>query len=133
MTWLQGLVLAVQMISAVAIIVLVLLQQGKGADAGAAFGGGGGAAGSVFGSAGSSNFLSRATGWLAAVFFVCTLGLAYLGSESVRAPAAAPAGGILDAIPGQTSTPASPGSEIPSQAPPPASSGGSGASSIPGQ
>ena len=63
----------------IAIIALVLLQKGKGADAGAAFGAG--ASGTVFGARGSTNFLSRATAILAAIFFVNCLALAYLGSQ----------------------------------------------------
>lgn len=66
----------VQVLVAVALIALVLLQQGKGADAGAAFGSG--ASGTVFGSRGSANFLSRTTAWLAAVFFGTSLALAYV-------------------------------------------------------
>lgn len=65
----------IQVLVAVALIALVLLQQGKGADAGAAFGSG--ASGTVFGSRGSANFLSRTTAWLAAVFFGVSLALAY--------------------------------------------------------
>ena len=68
--------------AAVSIIVLVLLQQGKGADMGAAFGGG--SSQSLFGSRGSATFLSRATAILAAVFFLSALGLAYLYTEKVR-------------------------------------------------
>ncbi len=64
------------------IITLVLLQQGKGADAGAAFGGGGGASQSVFGSQGSSSFLTTATAILATVFFITSLTLAYLAGSS---------------------------------------------------
>ena len=75
-------VLAVQMLSAVAMIGLVLVQHGKGADMGAAFGSGG--SGSLFGASGSANFLSRSTGVLAAVFFVCTLALAYFGNAQPR-------------------------------------------------
>ena len=67
------------MLCAIAIIVLVLLQHGKGADMGAAFGSG--SSGSLFGATGSANFLSRATGILAAVFFVTSLGLTYLSSQ----------------------------------------------------
>jgi len=63
----------------VSIIGLVLLQRGKGADAGAAFGSG--ASGTVFGASGSANFLSRTTGVLATAFFVTSLSLAYLGSR----------------------------------------------------
>ena len=76
--------LAVQMISALAMVGLILVQHGKGADMGAAFGSGG--SGSLFGASGSANFLSRTTAVLATVFFVATLLLAYFGS--VR-PAAA--------------------------------------------
>ena len=67
MEWLKTLLMVVQIISAIGIIGLVLVQQGKGADMGAAFGSG--ASGSIFGATGSSNFLSRTTGILAAVFF----------------------------------------------------------------
>jgi preprotein translocase subunit SecG len=70
--------LAIQMISAVAMIGLILVQHGKGADMGAAFGSGG--SGSLFGATGSANFLSRTTAVLATVFFVCTLLLAYFGT-----------------------------------------------------
>lgn len=69
----------VQIISAVSIIVLVLLQQGKGADAGATFGSGGSS--SLFGASGSANFLSRATAILATIFFVITLVLVILASK----------------------------------------------------
>ena len=71
-------VLAVQMISALAMIGLILVQHGKGADMGAAFGSGG--SGSLFGATGSANFLSRTTAVLATVFFVSTLMLAYFGN-----------------------------------------------------
>lgn len=77
-------VLAVQMLTAVVMIGLVLVQQGKGADMGAAFGGGGGS-GSLFGASGSANFLSRTTGVLATIFFACTLALAYFGNIQPRA------------------------------------------------
>ena len=76
-------VLAVQMLTAIVMIGLVLVQHGKGADMGAAFGGGGGS-GSLFGASGSANFLSRTTGVLAAVFFACTLALAYFGNVQPR-------------------------------------------------
>ncbi len=66
----------VQVLVAVALIGLILLQHGKGADAGAAFGSG--ASGTVFGARGSANFLSRTTAWLATVFFAVSLALAYL-------------------------------------------------------
>ena len=70
--------LAVQMITALAMIGLILVQHGKGADMGAAFGSGG--SGSLFGATGSANFLSRTTAVLATLFFVCTLLLAYFGN-----------------------------------------------------
>lgn len=90
-------ILAVHVVVAVAVVSLVLLQHGKGADVGAAFGGG--ASGSVFGATGSANFLSRATALLAAIFFLTSLGLAYVAShrpgaggtvmEAVKPPSAA--------------------------------------------
>lgn len=70
--------LAVQILTALGMIGLILIQQGKGADMGAAFGSG--SSGSLFGASGSANFLSRATGVLATVFFLCTLALAYFGN-----------------------------------------------------
>jgi preprotein translocase subunit SecG len=82
--------LAVQMLAAVAMIGLILVQHGKGADMGAAFGSGG--SGSLFGASGSANFLSRTTAVLATVFFVCTLLLAYFGT----ARTAASSGSVLE-------------------------------------
>jgi preprotein translocase subunit SecG len=81
-------ILIVHILAAMAIIGLVLLQHGKGADAGAAFGAGaaGGVSGSVFGAQGSSNFLSRTTAILATVFFVTSLSLAYLHQSSTDEP-----------------------------------------------
>jgi len=77
MIWFN-LIIVVQVISALAIIGLVLMQHGKGADMGAAFGSG--ASGSLFGASGSSNFLSKSTGIAAAIFFGTTLALAYIGN-----------------------------------------------------
>ncbi|MBL6917588.1 MAG: preprotein translocase subunit SecG [Arenicellales bacterium] len=74
----------IHLVTAIAIVVLVLLQQGKGADMGAAFGGG--SSQSVFGSRGSANFLSRTTGILAAVFFATGLSLAYMYTKQSSAP-----------------------------------------------
>ena len=76
----QTLVLVLHVLAAVSIVVLVLLQHGKGADMGAAFGSG--SAGSLFGSSGAANFLSRTTAVLAAVFFATSLGLTYFSSPS---------------------------------------------------
>ena len=90
------LILAVQLLSALTMIGLVLIQHGKGADMGASFGSG--ASGSLFGATGSANFLSRSTAALATVFFVCTLALAYM-SNANSSRSAGPAGGgssVLD-------------------------------------
>ena len=86
------LVLVAQMLSALAMIGLILVQHGKGADMGAAFGGG--SSGSLFGASGSANFLSRTTAVLATVFFVCTLGLAYFGN--LRASSPSGSGSVLE-------------------------------------
>lgn len=83
MTTLHTLVLVVHVLIGAMIVALVLLQRGKGADAGAAFGAG--ASGTVFGARGSANFLSRSTAVLALLFFGTSLGLAYLGTQR-RAP-----------------------------------------------
>jgi len=123
-----NLLVGVQMLSALAMIGLILIQHGKGADMGAAFGSG--SAGSLFGASGSANFLSRTTAVLAAVFFACTLLLAYfsharptgggslLERAAVGAPAAtasAPAGQIPGQIPAGTSgaAPAKPSASAP--------------------
>ena len=104
----QTLVLVLHMLAAGTIIVLVLLQHGKGADMGAAFGSG--SAGSLFGSAGAANFLSRSTAFLAAVFFATSLALAYFATPTTS-------GGISEtlAVPaGKTdSKPAAPASSAP--------------------
>ncbi|HZZ13821.1 MAG TPA: preprotein translocase subunit SecG [Paraburkholderia sp.] len=88
MLYLKTLIIVVQLLSALGVIGLVLLQHGKGADMGAAFGSG--ASGSLFGATGSANFLSRTTAVLAAVFFVTTLTLTYLGSYRSK-----PSAGLL--------------------------------------
>jgi preprotein translocase subunit SecG len=99
-------ILTVQMLSALGMIGLILVQHGKGADMGAAFGSGG--SGSLFGASGSANFLSRTTAVAATVFFVCTLALAYFGnlrpttSSSVLESAAA----VAPATAGAASAPA---------------------------
>jgi len=80
--WLT-LVLIVHVLAALGVIGLVLIQHGKGADVGAAFGSG--ASGSLFGATGSANFLSRTTAVLAAVFFLSSLGLAYLANVQPKA------------------------------------------------
>lgn len=85
--YLFSIVLTVHVIVGLCVIGLVLMQHGKGADAGAAFGGGGGgAAGSIFGASGSANFLSRTTAVLATVFFITSLGLSFLASNKPSQP-----------------------------------------------
>jgi preprotein translocase subunit SecG len=82
MALLETILFVVQIVVAIALCGLILLQHGKGADMGAAFGSG--SSGSLFGAAGSANFLSRTTAILAAVFFLTSLGLTYLGTTHVR-------------------------------------------------
>lgn len=99
--------LVVQVLSALGIIVLVLLQQGKGADMGSAFGSG--SAGSLFGATGAANFLSRTTKWAAVVFFASTLGLAYFSHKN-SSPAGAIESGVMQDFPADRSVPQVPGS-----------------------
>ena len=101
-------ILVFHVLAALAIIGLVLLQHGKGADVGAAFGSG--ASGSLFGASGSANFLSRATGILALVFFLTSLGLTYLSSRKSDDRGVMADQPATRSIPGQT----------PGQAPAPA-------------
>jgi preprotein translocase subunit SecG len=107
----QGTVLVfVQLVSAIAIVILVLLQHGKGADMGAAFGSG--TSGSLFGATGSANFLSNMTSGAAAVFFAATLGLAYVATNQPKASGGvmqgAPAAPTAPAVPGGATSPAAP-------------------------
>ena len=78
----QQILLIVQILIAVGLVAMVLLQQGRGADAGASFGGG--SSGSLFGSRGPASFLSKLTAGLAALFFANSLALAYISSHSVE-------------------------------------------------
>jgi preprotein translocase subunit SecG len=121
MSFWHTLLLVVHVLAAVGVIVLVLLQHGKGADMGAAFGGG--ASGSVFGATGSANFLSRSTSVLAVVFFLTSLGLAYLATNQSSV-----GGSVMDAPPA-AATPA-PSQDVP---PPtaPAQTGDSKAGQVP--
>jgi preprotein translocase subunit SecG len=104
-TWLT-VVIALHVLIALGIIGLVLLQHGKGADMGSGFGGG--ASSSLFGATGSANFLSRATAVLATLFFLTSLGLAYLATNKPRS-----GGGVLDAVKREVSVPAKPETEKP--------------------
>lgn len=105
-------IVVIQVLAALTIIGLVLLQHGKGADMGAAFGSG--ASGSLFGATGSSNFLSKSTGVAAAVFFIATLALAFVGNHHV-----AQTGGVMDNLPAPAAAiPATPaGTAAPAAAP----------------
>ena len=93
-----NLVIVFHVLVALGIIGLVLLQHGKGADMGSGFGGG--SSGSLFGATGSANFLSRATAVLATVFFLTSLGLAYLATNKPKV-----GGGVLDAVKSQPAVP----------------------------
>ena len=118
---LQTIITVCHVLLAAALIALVLFQRGKGAEAGAAFGAG--ASGTVFGSKGSASFLTRTTGVLAALFFVTSLSLAYLGSKR-QAPTSVlesasvveeSAGDVPDVLPLPTETselPELPGAEV---------------------
>lgn len=117
MNILLTILLVVQILSALAMIGLILVQHGKGADAGAAFGGGGSA--SLFGATGGANFLSRTTAVLATVFLACTLALAYFGNKR---PAST--GSVLESVPAEVvpaagpsafDKPAAPAGQIPGQ------------------
>ena len=110
MNFLLTAVLAVQMLSALGMIGLILVQHGKGADMGAAFGSGG--SGSLFGASGSANFLSRTTGVLAAVFFACTLMLAYFGNAQPRTSSSVLEGAAVTA-PAAPASPALGAAQIP--------------------
>lgn len=126
MEWLSSVLLAIQVISSLAIIILVLLQQGKGADMGSSFGSG--SAGSLFGATGAANFLSRTTKWAAVVFFASTAGLAYTthqpgarqavdsGVMQGFQPDAAPAGAAVPQVPG-AAVPAAPQAGADAQVP----------------
>ena len=142
-----NLVLALQILTALVMIGLVLIQHGKGADMGASFGSG--ASGSLFGATGSANFLSRSTAFCAGLFFICTLALAYTANDRPKAnsgsildrpslgasaPAAAASG--AGAIPG--APPIAPGASavalpavVPSTAPAALPAAASGAGAIP--
>jgi preprotein translocase subunit SecG len=78
----EQIILVVHLLIALAIIGLIMLQQGKGADVGASFGAG--ASQTLFGSAGSTNALTKATAWLVVLFFVTSFGLAMLATQKTR-------------------------------------------------
>jgi preprotein translocase subunit SecG len=94
--YLFSIVLTVHVLVGLGVIGLVLLQHGKGADAGAAFGSG--SSGSLFGASGSANFMSRTTAVLATVFFITSLSLSYLGSRQYSGPTNVMEQGIPSAV-----------------------------------
>jgi preprotein translocase subunit SecG len=127
---LQTVVIVVHIIAALVIIGLVLLQHGKGADMGASFGGG--SAGSLFGATGSANFLSRTTAVVATIFFLTSLGMAFIATHKPRT-----GGGVMEgvtlpsgpAVPVPVAPPSP--SAIPGQASAPASGGAAAVSNEP--
>ncbi|MCE1241165.1 MAG: preprotein translocase subunit SecG [Azonexaceae bacterium] len=122
MNWLFSIVLTVHILVALAIIGLVLMQHGKGADMGAAFGSG--ASGSLFGASGSANFLSRTTAVLAAVFFATSLTLAFIASQKPKT-----SGSLMqDSVQSQPVSPAAPAA---GEAPKSPAAAGSKAQDIP--
>lgn len=109
---LHNVILVIHVLVAVGVVGLVLIQQGKGADAGAAFGGG--ASSTVFGSQGSGSFLTRATGILATIFFITSLSLAYLSTQKIQSTS------VVDTmteqkldVPDAETKPAKPTSDVP--------------------
>ena len=129
-------VLVLQLLAAIVMIGLVLIQHGKGADMGASFGSG--ASGSLFGASGSANFLSRSTAACAAVFFACTLALAFssnagrssgpLSSDSILDRAAPAASAPAAAIPGAAPSASAPPAGVPAAIPAPIAAPASAAS-----
>ena len=121
MSWLSNLLIVLLVLSSSLVIVLVLIQHGKGADMGAAFGGG--SSGSLFGASGSANFLSRTTAVAATVFFLATIGLAFTatsmrtaGVKSEDARGVVPGEAKQEApkdVPTVTSAPAAPAAPAP--------------------
>ena len=111
MAFVSTLLIVVQVLCAIALVILVLLQHGKGADMGAAFGSG--ASGSLFGASGSANFLSRSTAGVATVFFIATVGLAYTGMSGRIGER--PSGGVMSTMP-TPSAPESKAADIPAAA-----------------
>ena len=140
MNTLLNLLLVVQILSALGMIGLILIQHGKGADMGAAFGSG--TSGSLFGASGGANFLSRTTAVLAFIFFVCTLAQAYVGnlrtspvsegSVLERSQPALPAT-AADQVPGTVTPSASSTAPTPAATSPAPEASKSPASQIPGK
>src|SRR6185437_11784647 len=135
MNLIESSVLVAHVLAAIAVCGFVLLQHGKGADMGAAFGGG--SSGSLFGAAGSANFLSRTTAILATVFFATSVALTWFGSQQ-GAPQGVMEKGVMErSLPAKSSeVPGAKPSEVPAPATPPASApaaapSGGGSSEVP--
>ncbi len=127
MNFLHNLLVAAQIIAALVMIGLVLVQHGKGADMGASFGSG--ASGSLFGATGSANFLSRSTAVCATVFFAATLALAFFANDRGSRPAGGTS--VLESVPA-AAAPASAASAPASAAPvAPAAAASTGAGAVP--
>ena len=107
----KELILVIDVISAIALIGLILLQQGKGADIGAAFGSG--ASQTLFGSRGTANFLTRTTAILATVFFICNLGLAWMYAQQQTGPASVTQSVITEQPPAKKAETPAPPAEVP--------------------
>jgi len=126
MTYLETLLLVVHLVVAAVVCGFVLMQHGKGADMGAAFGSG--SSGSLFGAAGSANFLSRTTAILATVFFLTSIGLTFFGSIKGKPAGLMEQGGVMEKL-----APAAPKApDVPRPADVPAPSGAAPAGSVPG-
>lgn len=110
---LHGFVLAVHVILALLIIGLVLMQRGKGAEAGAGFGAG--ASGTVFGARGTSTLFSKLTALFAALFFLTSLGLAFLGTHERAEPGSVLERAAQEASTSVPSTPAQPSAPAPAK------------------
>lgn len=133
MNWLQTLAVVFHVMLAVGIIGIVLLQRGKGADAGAGFGAG--ASGTVFGARGSASFLSRTTAVLATLFFLTSLGLTYLFSQNKAATS------VVDTVKQEAPAPLTTPAQMPSlppaipatNSPTPATTPATGTEAVPAQ
>ncbi len=132
MNWLEPLVLVLHLVIAAALCGFVLMQHGKGADMGAAFGSG--ASGSLFGASGSANFLSRTTAVLATVFFLTSVGLTFFGTLHGKPQGVMEQGVMEKTLPepkaGDVPAPVAPKA---SDVPAPASGGAAGGTSKPGE
>jgi preprotein translocase subunit SecG len=128
MNYLEGLLLVLHVGVAIAICGFVLLQHGKGADMGAAFGSG--ASGSLFGASGSSNFLSHTTAVLAAVFFLTSIGLTWYASSQGTGGGAVERS-VLDKLPPKSAPGGTPAAPAPAGGTAPAAPDGSKAGEVP--